>query len=140
MKPILCLLLILSVCGCKSTWNNSNKISLGMTKPELIAAIGPPEDSLSPGDNVEVLRYIFVKQRVVRIPPAVPLKKIYLVRLESGRVAAYGTERDLVKSIPRITPTAPKNEKTININVRTEGQGTTNALAPIQPRLDLNEN
>ena len=129
--------------GCANTWNNSNKIELGMTKPQLLAAIGQPEDSLSPGDNVEILRYIFQKPRTVRLPPAVPLKKVYLVRLEDGRVVAYGTERDFVKTGPRTAPPkvvvveAPKNEKTININVRTEG--STNPVAPIQPKLELKE-
>lgn len=140
------LVVVLSVAlsACRSTWNDSNKISLGMTKPELITAIGQPEDSLSPGDGVEILRFIFVKQRTVRLPPAVPLKKVYLVRLEDGHVTAYGTERDFTKTGPRVTHPkvvvveAPKNEKTININVNNQGQGT-NVVAPIQPTLQLKE-
>ncbi len=136
MKPYVPLVAcVLFLTACSSTWNNSTKITSGMTKAELVAAIGQPEDSMSPGAGVEVLRYIFVKQRTVRIPPAVPLKKEYLVRLVNDRVEAYGTPRELAKAAPYVTP---KNEKTININVRTDGQ--TNTVAPIEPRLNLNEN
>jgi hypothetical protein len=125
------LCIVLTFTGCSSTWNNSTKINGGMTKAELIAALGPPEDAMSPGVGVEVLRYTFKKQRLYRL--AVPLKKIYLVRLEEGRVTAYGTERDLVKAAPRTAPgiAAPeKNEKTLNINIRNEGQAT--AVTPSQ--------
>ncbi len=138
MKRLLgSLLVVMLVAGCTSTWNNSTKINGGMTKAELIAAIGPPEDSMSPGVGVEVLRYTFKKQRLYRL--AVPLKKIYLVRLEEGRVTAYGTERDLVKAAPRTAPgiAAPeKNEKTLNINIRTDGH--TNSIAPVEPRININ--
>jgi hypothetical protein len=133
------MLLATVLVGCKSTWNNSTKINGGMTKTELIAAIGPPEDAMSPGMGVEVLRYTFKKQRLYRL--AVPLKKIYLVRLEDGRVTAYGTERDLVKAAPRTAPgiAAPeKNEKNLNVNVRTDSH--TNSIAPVDPGLNINAN
>lgn len=142
MKQVTLILVVASVLmltGCRSTWNNSTKINGGMTKTELIAALGQPDDAMSPGVGVEVLRYTFKKQRLYRL--AVPLKKIYLVRLEEGRVTAYGTERDLVKAAPRTAPgiVAPeKNEKTINVNIRTESQ--TNAVAPLEPRLNINAN
>lgn len=131
------LCVIIMFTGCSSTWSNSTKINGGMTKAELIAALGPPEDAMSPGLGVEVLRYTFKKQRLYRL--AVPLKKIYLVRLEEGRVTAYGTERDLVKAAPRTAPgiAAPeKNEKTVNINIRADGH--TNSVAPVEPRVNIN--
>lgn len=138
MRTLLGLLgIAILLTGCSSTWNNSTKINGGMTKAELIAAIGSPEDAMSPGVGVEVLRYTFKKQRLYRL--AVPLKKIYLVRLEDGRVTAYGTERDLVKAAPRTAPgiVAPeKNERTINVNIRTDGR--TNSVAPVEPRLNIN--
>jgi len=56
MKSILSLLFLLSLTvllsACATnTWNNSNKITLGMTKAELITAIGPPEVSMSPAQT-----------------------------------------------------------------------------------------
>jgi len=120
MKSAILFAAVFLLTGCANTWNNSTKINGGMTKAELIAAIGEPAEAMSPGVGVEVLRYKFQKPRLIRIPPAVPLKKEFLVRLEQGRVTAYGTERDLVKSAPRTAPgiAAPeKNEQTINLNI-----------------------
>ncbi len=124
---LLVLVLLLPVTGCRSTWNDSNKISAGMTKPELIAAIGPPESTMSPGAGVEVLHYTFKKYRLYRL--AFTLSKEYMVRLENGRVEAYGTPRELTRY---------KDEKTINLNVRTDAHGT-NTVSPVQPTLNVNE-
>ena len=67
-----------------------------MTKPELVTAIGQPENTMSPAPNIEVLTYVFKKQRLYRL--AFPLSREYLVRLDDGHVSAYGNKRELSKS------------------------------------------
>jgi outer membrane protein assembly factor BamE (lipoprotein component of BamABCDE complex) len=133
----LLLMAILSI-GCTSTIKRSGQMHPGMTRPEVIATLGEPHSTMSPGGNVEILRYVLTKQRLYRL--AVPLKYDYLVRLENGQVIMYGSESDLIAaaaaSATRPDPSAP-TEKTININVRTEG--STNTVSPVQPQLHLRE-
>jgi hypothetical protein len=100
MKPTtristLLLLALLSV-GCRNTLNHSTRISTGMTKAELIDAIGKPERAMSPGAGVEVLQYTFRKDRLYRL--AYTIKKDYHVRLVDGVVEAYGTPRELARA------------------------------------------
>lgn len=134
---ILSLTLVTLLAACSSTINLAAKMRPGMTRAEVVALLGEPYQTLSPSPDEEILRYDLKKQRLYRL--AVPLTTEYMVRLVNGDVVAYGAERDLMRleRRPVVVKEAPKNEKTININVRTEGQ--TNAVAPIQPRLDLNE-
>lgn len=114
------LLFLLTVLGCKSNMSDANRIHEGMTKQELIAAIGEPASTMSPGPGVEVLSYTFKKQRLYRL--AVPLTKDYRVHFVNGRVAAYGTPKEL------------KNTD-INVNIRTDGQ-----VAPAQPNVNIRAN
>ena len=140
MKP--CVLLVVSVlflAGCESTINRAGQMRPGMSRTEVIHTLGEPYQTLSPEPAEEILRYDLKKQRLYRL--AVPISTDYMVRLINGLVVSYGAEKDLMRleRRPVVVKEAAKNEKTININVHTEGQGT-NAVAPIQPRLDLNEN
>lgn len=132
-------LAVLFLTGCESTINRAGQMRPGMTRAEVIKTLGDPYQTISPRPEEEILRYDLKKQRLYRL--AVPITTEYMVRLINGQVIAYGAERDLMRleRRPVVVQEAPKNEKTININVRTEGQGT-NTVAPIQPRLDLNEN
>lgn len=141
MKPaylfVPLVLLVLCLTGCESTINRAGQMRPGMSRAEVIKTLGDPYQTLSPRPEEEILRYDLKKQRLYRL--AVPITTEYMVRLINGQVIAYGAERDLMRleRRPVVVQEAPKNEKTININVRTEGQGT-NTVAPIQPRLDLN--
>jgi outer membrane protein assembly factor BamE (lipoprotein component of BamABCDE complex) len=137
MKPITrataVLLLVLLVTGCRSTIKRSGQMHPGMTRPEVIATLGEPDSTMSPGGHVEILRYTLTKQRLYRL--AVPLRYDYLVRLENGKVIMYGSADELAASAPS-AGSAPA-EKTININVRSATG--TNAIAPVQPQLHLSE-
>ena len=108
-----------------------------MTRAEVITTLGEPDQTMSPNPETEILGYKLTKQRLYRL--AVPLTTEYLVQIERGNVVAYGPAKDFHRfnQKPPIVVAAPKNEKTININVRTDGN--TNAVAPIQPRLDLDD-
>lgn len=57
------------------------------------------------------------------------------MRLVDGKVEAYGTPRDLKPAAPIVVI---GNEKTVNVNIKTDGN--TNASAPIQPRLNIPTN
>ena len=92
-------ILVLGLTGCRNTFNNSTKIQSGMSKAELIAAIGEPDSAMSPGAGVEVLHFTFKKDRLYRL--AFTLSKEYAVRLVNGKVEAYGTPRELAKALPR---------------------------------------
>ena len=86
----LCILLFLV--GCKSTVQLPNQLHPGMTKPEVIALMGEPISTMSPGNGVEVLKFKLTKYRNYRL--AVPLHTDYVVRLVAGQVDAYGTVKD----------------------------------------------
>ncbi len=136
MKTKLPFVLLVLATGCASTKNTErvNDLNPGMTKAEAIAVMGPPTTSMSPGNGVEILRWTFKKQRLYRL--AVPLKTEYIVRLEQGRVAAYGTEQDLKPAAPVAPVVVLSNEKTVNVNIKSDGN--TNAVAPLKPRLNIN--
>jgi len=129
-------LAVLAFTGCTTTVNRINDVSVGMAKVHVLDALGQP-DSTSAAGPVEILKY---KLRRTRYPLKFPVTEEYHVRLVNSQVQAFGQPRDLPPlpdDRPVVVVEAPKNEKTININVRTEG--STNPVAPIQPKLELKE-
>ena len=103
-----------------------------MTKAEVITALGQPRTSMSPGNGVEILRYLFIQPRSLL---KTDLKTDYLVRLVNGRVDAYGTPSELKPAEPVVILS---NDKTVNVNIKTDGH--TNSVAPLEPRLNINAN
>lgn len=134
LSTILICLYLLS--GCSSTAPNPlqsvNALNPGMTKAEVITALGQPRTSMSPGNGVEILRYLFIQPRSLL---KTDLKTDYLVRLVNGRVEAYGTPRELKPVDPILVIS---NDKTVNLNIKTDGQ--TNSVAPVQPNVHINAN
>ena len=64
-----------------------NRLSVGMTKSEVLDAMGKPSSTASPGKGVEFLRYReFYSWRNYYIT--------YFVRLVDGRVDSYGETGD----------------------------------------------
>jgi hypothetical protein len=84
--PILVLAALLG--GCASS-HKMNRLSLGMTKPEVIRAIGKPV-STSARDGVEYLNYRFKENRDAYWDTTVP----YFVEFRDGKVTAYGRKGD----------------------------------------------
>jgi SmpA / OmlA family len=97
MKRILLAALLLT--GCVET-QLMNKLSVGMTKQQVIAAIGRP-DSVSAVGRVEMLKYFLTEDSWSGAGGW------YVVALGDGRVMEFGAARDL---------SMPAQE--INLNVR----------------------
>jgi len=88
MKPyriIVILLFVAFFLGCAGPSQGINNLKLGMTKQEVIGAIGAP-NSTSASGNLEYLKY--------RINTCVFYSDDYYVRLLDGKVEAYGQKGD----------------------------------------------
>ncbi|MDD5348876.1 MAG: hypothetical protein PHQ12_01575 [Chthoniobacteraceae bacterium] len=64
-----------------------NRLSIGMTKQDVIAAMGTPVSTAAPGGGVEILRYGLTAE-------AFTVPQEYFVRLVNGKVDAYGRMGD----------------------------------------------
>jgi hypothetical protein len=80
--------------------SSMNKIEIGMTKEEVISAMGNPGSTASPGGGVEVLRF--------NLYDLVSQWMEYFVRFENGKVASYGRMGDFDST----------KDPTQNINVK----------------------
>ena len=88
MKPyriIIVLLLVAFLFGCAGMSPKMNNLKIGMTKQEVIEAIGAPYRTSASG-NVEYLKY--------QIDTGIFYSDLYLVRLLDGKVDAYGQRGD----------------------------------------------
>ena len=57
MKITYLLILVVFLAGCATTPEKMNRLSVGMTKSEVLDAMGKPSSTASPGKGVEFLRY-----------------------------------------------------------------------------------
>lgn len=94
-KPLSLTLSVLAVasvlfCGC-ATSNRMNHVEIGMTKAQVIAAIGRPASTASPGQDREILVY-----RLSRDANAAFMgwTDDYYVKLSNNVVVAYGQKGD----------------------------------------------
>lgn len=71
--------------GCAASSKRMNKVNLGMTKAEVIEAIGDPK-STSASEEIEYLRYKFITDGL--------FTSEYYVRLQEGKVDAFGRAGD----------------------------------------------
>jgi hypothetical protein len=88
MKPCRIIVVILSVAfliGCAGSHQKINNLKIGMTKQEVIEAIGEPNITSASG-KLEYLKY--------RINVGLVYSEDYLVRLWDGKVEAYGQRGD----------------------------------------------
>ena len=93
MKIATLTIVTLVVLGCASTPKKFNRLSLGMSKGQIIDAIGDP-DSTKAGDGVEVLEYELLEGEIVGHP--VP----YWAIVQDGKLIKYGRAGDFNSSIP----------------------------------------
>jgi hypothetical protein len=84
-RIIIALLLVAFLLGCAGMHQQMNNLKIGMTKQEVIEAIGAP-NSTSASGKVEYLKY--------RIDTGIFYSDLYLVRLVDGKVDAYGQRGD----------------------------------------------
>jgi hypothetical protein len=88
MKPYRIIVILLSVAfllGCAGSSKKMNQLKLGMTKQEVIEAIGEPTNT-SAKKNTEYLNYHLTTGGVST--------NVYYVRLLDGKVDAYGQAGD----------------------------------------------
>ena len=71
--------------GCAASSKRMNKVNLGMSKEEVIKAIGDPK-STSASEDIEYLRYKFMTDGLFTAE--------YYIRLQEGKVNAYGRVGD----------------------------------------------
>lgn len=81
MKITYLLILVVFLAGC-ATSRKMNRLSVGMTKSEVLDAMGRPSSTSAPGKGVEFLRYRAFNHVG------------YFVRLVDGRVDSYGEMGD----------------------------------------------
>ena len=84
-------LIFLAISACIATSANLNTISLGMSKSEVIQAVGSP-DSVSAQGSVEYLIFHWASPKQL-IADENNLGH-YFIRLTNGRVDAYGEKGD----------------------------------------------
>ena len=85
-RMVVVLLLTVFVFGCAGS-KKINRVDLGMTKAQVIEAMGEP-DSTSETRDVQYLRYKLITDVV--------FSDDFYVRLEDGEVTAYGRFKDFV--------------------------------------------
>ena len=83
MKITYLLILVVFLAGCATTPEKMNRLSVGMTKSEVLDAMGKPSSTASPGKGVETLRYREFYANTT-----------YFVRLIDGMVDSYGEMSD----------------------------------------------
>ena len=91
MIRICAALIFLALTACIGTSANLNKVSLGMSKSEVIQAVGTP-DSVSAQGRVEYLIYHWASPKQL-IADENNLDRFF-IRLTDGRVDAYGEKGD----------------------------------------------
>jgi len=99
MTRCIALLMSLALAGCVSSTAHLNSVSIGMTKPEVVKAMGPPTSTRG-NSNVEYLMYHLASQPWITRAYAARSgvsgygEDDYYVRLTDGRVDSYGRQGD----------------------------------------------
>jgi hypothetical protein len=86
---LLALACCLAVVGGTGTSAKMNRVSLGMTKKEVISAIGNPDSMSASGDTEFLIYHLASPKELV----ASQLRQ-YFVRIKEGKVDAYGEKGD----------------------------------------------
>jgi hypothetical protein len=89
-KIVICLILAISMCSCV-TAKRMDRLSIGMTKEQVLRIMGDPASVASPGGGEELLRYELSE---TRLQAEYNITQEYYVRLLYGRVDGYGRMGD----------------------------------------------
>ncbi len=81
---------VVVIAGC-ATAHKMNRLSLGMTKQEVISVMGRPNSTASPGQGQEILRY---NLSATDDDAYEGITDEYYVRLINGKVNSYGKMGD----------------------------------------------
>jgi hypothetical protein len=90
MKMLLIALLVTGLFGC-ATASKMNRLSIGMTKAQVIAEMGDP-DSVSASAKAEVLKYSLINKNGFR--------EDYGVGIKEGKVERYGSMDEIFPPTP----------------------------------------
>ena len=96
----------IAVAGC-ATAQKINSVSIGMTKQEVMTALGPPA-STSAKDGVEYLNYRFSETDDEAF---YGITRPYFVRIINGKVDSYGRLGDFDST------KTPETKSTIDLNI-----------------------
>lgn len=110
MNKTLSVILVLFLSACAGT-PKMNKLSLGMTKQQVIGAMGTPDSTAAQG-GAEYLTYKLWKDFWDRSPGN--YSEPYFVRLVDGKVESYGRVGDFDST------KAPETKQTIDVNIKSE--------------------
>lgn len=115
MKALLFYLLAAVVVGCAAPASNFNRLSVGMTKADVIQVMGQPQ-SISAKEGVEYLLYTLGEGLTLGSDPYGRAKidqtrNLYYVRLKAGVVDSYGRVGDFDSA------KIPESKLTIDLNV-----------------------
>lgn len=105
------LVLVVFAAGC-ATAHRMNSVQLGMTKQEVITAIGNPA-STSATKGVEYMNYRFSETDDHAF---LGITTLYFVRLIDGKVDAYGRTGDFDST------KIPEHKTTIDLNIDEKGK------------------
>ena len=81
---------VMVIAGCANAYK-INRLSLGMTKQEVISVMGRPSSTASPGEGQEILRY---NLSATDDDAYNGITNEYFVRLINGKVDSYGRMGD----------------------------------------------
>jgi len=96
-------------CGCTGTSARLNKVSLGMTKTEVVGTIGQP-DSVSAKGDTEYLIYHWASPKQLFVDEN--NLDHYYIRLINGKVESYGEKGDFDST------KIPEHKETLDLNLK----------------------
>ena len=96
------LLLTLFVFGCETPASRINGVSIGMTKAQVLAVMGPP-DSITADRKAEYLNYALA-EKPGRGAYFTSTETPYQIRLVNGKVESYG-RADTATHTSQVVPT-----------------------------------
>lgn len=102
-------IIMLFLYGCAST-PKMNRLSVGLTKTEVISVMGREPDSSSAKGDVEYLTYLLWRDFWDRRPG--DYSDRFFVRLIGGKVESYGKNGDFDST------KVPETKQTIDINIK----------------------
>lgn len=94
---------VIALVGC-ATAPKMNRLSIGMTKQEVVSAMGRPASTAAPGGGVEILRYWLVPSAHINLYQT---KEEYFVKLVNGKVERFGKVGDFDST----------KDPTLNLNI-----------------------
>jgi outer membrane protein assembly factor BamE (lipoprotein component of BamABCDE complex) len=100
--PFFSLIVGLFLVGCSTSASHLNTVSVGMTKPQIIAAMGQPQSTRGNGENEYFIYQL--RERMSRPDEPWPVHEIiaqYFVRFKNGVVDSYGKLGDFDSPHPR---------------------------------------